>query len=201
MKKFSVLPTNEDFQKLSDSQIEWILYSMQEDHKEQERARKGLAVDSQFYDTDYEQDVMKKDIKEWDVLKEGHDADEIAKQVNEMTKPEDRDNLSSKFDGLGEYNEHLEQGGKSGRESEVDDFIKKQLKVAEQRARDLEKAGKKGKLVDDRDRPEASGDAMRDESKFGELDKTVMDRAIDKFERKDRRDDNDPDPDDDFSIL
>jgi hypothetical protein len=201
MKEFKVLPTNPDFQNLTDAQIEFILYSMQEDHKERERARKGLMVDSQFYDTDYEQDVMGKDIKEWDVLKEGHDADEIAKQVNLMTKPEDQKNLSSKFDGLGEYNEHLEQGGKTGREAEVDDFIKRQLKVAEDRARDLEKAGKKGRLVDDRDRPEASGDAMTDESKFGELDKTVMDRAIEKFESKEKRDKNDPDPDDDFSIL
>src|SRR5690606_24822189 len=108
MNKFQVLPTNEDFRKLSDDQIELILYSMQEDARELELAKKGLTVDSEYYDSSFEDEVWNRPVGDWEVLRDGHDPDDIARQVEELTRQEDLKNLASKFDSLEEYNAYLE---------------------------------------------------------------------------------------------
>ena len=186
MTKFEVLPTNEDFRKLSDDQIDLMLYSVAEDNRERELAAKGLQVDSDHYDSSFEEEVWNRDIGEWDVLKDGHDPDDIARQVEALTKAEDLKNLASKFDSLDEYNAYLEAGGKTSRETEVEQYINKQLEAAEQRARELAATGGK-KLVDDTDK-------AGERNNLPDLDKEAIDKSIALFNQTD-------DDDDDFTML
>ena len=188
MKTFQILPTNEDFRNLSDSQIDLILYSMEEDHRERELARKGLSVDSQYYDTTFDEEIWNKEVGDWEVLKEGHNPDAIAKQVEELTRAEDLKNLYSKFDSLDEYNAYLEAGGKTGRETEVEEYINKQIQMAEEKAKVAESHKKNG-LVDDTARAE---DKSGVNDNVSDLDKDAMERSIKMF--------NDDD-DDDYTKL
>lgn len=184
MTKFSVLPTNEDFRKLSDYQIDLMIYSMNEDAREIELARKGLTVDSEYYDTSFEDEVWNRDAGDWEVLKPGHDPDKIAQQVAELTKKEDLKNLASKFDSLDEYNAYLAAGGKTERETEVEQHINRQLALAEEKAKRLSALGGEGKLVDDA--AEAGERAT-----LPDLDKEAIDKSIALFNQTNYDDDDD----------
>jgi hypothetical protein len=188
MTKFEVLPTNEDFRSLTDDQINLMIYSMNEDHREMELARKGLTVDSQYYDTDFDEEIWNRDVGDWEVLRDGHDPNDIARQVEELTRAEDRKNLAMKFDSLEEYNDYLEAGGKTTRETEVEQYINKQLQAAEEKARRLNATGGKKDLVDDQDRPEANSSLS---DRLPDMDKEAIDKSIALFNSKD----------DDFDIL
>lgn len=188
MTKFNVLPTNNDFRKLSDSQIDLMIYSMQEDHREMEMARKGIQIDSQHYDSSFEEEVWNRNVGDWDVLKEGHDANDIAKQVEALTRAEDLKNLATKFDSLDEYNAYLEAGGKTTRETEVEQYINKQIAMAEEKARRISATGGKKKLVDD------TTLAGEDNSMY-DLNKEAIDKSIALFNQKNA------DDDDDFTML
>src|SRR5699024_11605548 len=96
MKSFNVLPTNEDFRELTDDQIDMMILSVNEDNIERERASKGLSVDSDHYDESFEDEVWTRDVGDWEVVKEGHDPDDIANQIEALTKEEDLKNLSSR---------------------------------------------------------------------------------------------------------
>lgn len=187
MTKFNVLPTNEDFRKLSDMQIDLMIYSTQEDHREMELARKGIQVDSQHYDSSFEEEVWNRNVGDWEVLKPGHDPNDIARQVEELTKAEDRKNLAMKFDSLDDYNAYLEAGGKTTRESEVEQYINKQLAMAEEKAQRYAAAGGK-KLVDDIAK-------AGERTNLPDLDKAAIDKSIALFNQS-----NDDD-DDDFTML
>ncbi|AMQ66604.1 tail assembly chaperone [Bacillus phage Shbh1] len=179
MKTFNVLPTNEDFRKLTDDQIDFILYSLEEDHREAELARKGLTPDSDYFDSSFEEEVWNKDVGDWEVLKEDHDPNDIARQVEQLTRDEDLKNLASKFDSLEEYNDYLASGGKTARETEVEQHINRNIEEAIRKAKAIEaaKKGKQGKaLVDDRDIVEDHSSPS-----LSDLDKEAMDKAIDLF--------------------
>lgn len=193
METFKVLPTNEDFRNLSNEQIDMIIYSMREDHREYELARKGLTVDSEFYDTSFDEEVWNKETGQWGVLKDGHDPNEIARQVEQLTRAEDLKNLATKFDSLEEYNDYLADGGKTTRETEVEQYINKQIQEAEEKARRLTATGNgtKKALIDDQDRPEAES-PMSD--KLPDIDKAAIDKSIALFNA-------DNDDDDDFTEL
>lgn len=178
MKTFNTMPTNPDFRALTDDQITLMIHSLNEDHRELELARKGLTVDSEHYDTAFEDEVWNKEDGEWEILREGHDADKIAKQVEALTRKEDQANLDTKFSGLDEYNEYREAGGKTTRETEVEQYINKRIAEAYEKARELEGARGKGKLIDDKDRPEANG-ALNDN--MADLDKDAIEQAISMF--------------------
>ncbi|AIW03323.1 hypothetical protein CPT_Mater166 [Bacillus phage Mater] len=188
MKTFEVLPTDPSFRELTNTQIDLMIYSLNEDHREMELARKGLAIDSEHYDTSFDDEVWNRDVGDWDVLRDGHDPNEIAKQVEELTRKEDLKNLASKFDSLEEYNDYLAAGGKTTRETEVEQYINKQIQAAEEKARMLSAAGGKSKLVDDQDRPEAGG--LND--RLPDIDKAAIDKSIALFNSQD---------DDDFDEL
>lgn len=186
------MPTNKDFRNLTDDQLDLILYSLQEDNREMELAQKGLAVDSDYYDSTFEEEIWNKEVGDWEVLKEGHDANSIAKQVEELTREEDRKNLYSKFDSLEEYNKYLEEGGKTSRETEVEEYINKQLRAAKEKAEALEINRKHG-LVDDRDTPEVQDkSALNDD--IPDFDKKAIEKSIEMFN-------SDDDDDDDFTEL
>lgn len=194
MKTFHVLPTNPDFRNLSDEQLDLILFSMEEDYREAELARKGLRVDSEYMDTSFDEEVWNRDVGDWEVLKDGHDPDDIARQVNELTREEDKENLMSKFDSLDDYNKYLEEGGKTVRETEVEEYMNRQIEAAMEKAKMMAANKNKNKgFVDDRDLPEVQ---ESNKQNLGELDKATMDKAIALF-----NDENKDDDDDDFTIL
>jgi hypothetical protein len=187
MTKFNVLPTNEDFRNLSDVQIDMMIYSMQEDYREMELAKKGVQVDSQHYDSSFEDEVWNKDVGDWEVLKDGHDPNDIARQVDELTKAEDRKNLAMKFDSLDDYNAYLEAGGKTTRESEVEQYINKQLALAEEKAQRYAAMG--GKKL------ESDTEKAGERDNLPDLDKEAMAKSIALFNQKNN------DDDDDFTML
>lgn len=190
MKTFNVLPTNDDFRNLTDDQLDFIILSMQEDNREMERARKGLTTDNEYYDTSFEEEVWSKAEGEWEVLKDGHDPNAIARQVEALTREEDVRNLAMKFDSLEEYNAFREAGGKTTRESEIDQYINRQIALAEEKAKMLS-ATKGKKLVNDSDLPEiANNEAMG--TTMTDLDKEAIDKSIALFNAND---------DDDWTVL
>lgn len=191
MKTFNVLPTNKDFRELSDDQIDMMIYSFKEDAREAELARKGLTVESEHFDASFEEEVWNADVGKWEVLKEGHDPNEIAKQVEMLTRKEDLKNLAGKFDSLEEYNKYLEEGGKPAREIDVERHIDKQIALAMEKARQLEAVGGDRKLIDDRDRPEVANNSALSDNKPS-LDKDAIDKSIALFNSMDDDDEFDP---------
>ncbi|UPI12842.1 hypothetical protein [Bacillus phage SBSphiJ5] len=191
MKTFNVLPTNKDFRELSDDQIDMMIYSFKEDAREAELARKGLTVESEHFDASFEEEVWNADVGKWEVLKEGHDPNEIAKQVEMLTRKEDLKNLAGKFDSLEEYNKYLEEGGKPAREMDVERHIDKQIALAMEKARQLEAVGGDRKLIDDRDRPEVANNSALSDSNQS-LDKDAIDKSIALFNSMDDDDEFDP---------
>lgn len=189
MKTFNTLPTNKDFLALSDDQINMMIYSLQEDGREMELARKGISVDAEYYDADFDEEVWNKPVGEWEVLREGHDADEIARQVAELTRDEDLRNLASRFDGVDEYSKFVEESGKTARQSEVEQYIDRQLAGALEKAHKISAAGK-GAMVDDQDLVGASNNPALGESSV-DLDKDAIDRSIAMFNSMDDDDDDD----------
>lgn len=191
MKTFNVLPTNKDFRELSDDQIDMMIYSFKEDAREAELNRKGLTVESEHFDASFEEEVWNADVGKWEVLKEGHDPNEIAKQVEMLTRKEDLKNLAGKFDSLEEYNKYLEEGGKPAREMDVERHIDKQIALAMEKARQLEAVGGDRKLIDDRDRPEVANNSALSDNKPS-LDKDAIDKSIALFNSMDDDDEFDP---------
>ncbi|UPI11834.1 hypothetical protein [Bacillus phage SBSphiJ4] len=191
MKTFNVLPTNKDFRELSDDQIDMMIYSFKEDAREAELARKGLTVESEHFDASFEEEVWNADVGKWEVLKEGHDPNEIAKQVEMLTRKEDLKNLAGKFDSLEEYNKYLEEGGKPAREMDVERHIDKQIALAMEKARQLEAVGGDRKLIDDRDRPEVANNSALSDSNQS-IDKDAIDKSIALFNSMDDDDEFDP---------
>lgn len=173
MDKFNVLPTDERFRNLSDYQMEMIFLSMEEDARQQNLRAKGLTVESDYFDSSYEDEVANKPDGEWEILKEGHDADDIARQVEEMTNAEELKKLYSKFEGLEEYNQYREEGGQTGREMQVSEYIKRQIEKAKERAREKEQG-----IVRDVDKPERPVVAKKNTEKNDK----VIDEVMEMFE-------------------
>jgi len=191
MTKFKVLPTNEDFRNLTNDQIDLILHSMEEDYRQADRARRGLGAEDEGYDESFEDEVWNRDVGDWEVLKEGHDPNEIAKQVEQLTREEDQKNLYSKFENLEEYNAFREAGGKTDRENEVEQYINRQIQAAEEKAKMMREDGKGKRLVDDKDNPDISDNS---DNSTSELDKQAIERSIEMFNAQD-------DDDDEFTKL
>lgn len=200
MKTFKVLPTNKDFRNLTDDQIDLMILSVTEDNVEAERARKGLTSDSDHQDTSFEEEVWTRDVGDWEVTKEGHDPEDIAKQIEKLTKEEDLKNLHSKFDSLDDYNKYLEEGGKTTRETEVEEYIDRQIKMAREKseAMEMHKQGVERRLADDR---EDTG--IREEGTQGlqELDKKALEDTIKLFNEDEENKEDDDDDDDEYTLI
>lgn len=87
MRFFKVLPNNPLLKALTFSQREFIIQSMNEDVKEQERAAKGMKTVAQVEDKSFEKKFYSND--EVDLLEPGDDLDKIYKQSLEMKAKED----------------------------------------------------------------------------------------------------------------
>lgn len=188
LKTFNTMPTNEDFRALSNSQIDLMLYSLETDHKEMEMARKGIDPNSNQYDESFEEEVWNQKSGDWDILKEGHDADDIARQINDLTEEGDKEKLYNKFDSLEEYNDYLASGGKTTRESEVESYMNRQLEAAEEKAKMME-GNRKGKpkkeLVSDE---EEAGESKN--NSLSETDKKTLEDSIKKLSGNSNSDDD-----------
>lgn len=184
MDKFNILPTDKRFQDMDIEQINFILHSMKEDQREQDRIRRGVKLDASFEDGSFEEEVWNKDPDDWEVVKEGHNPEDIAKQVNLMTKDEDRETLIARFGGIEEYNKHLEEGGQTGRQAEVNHYIEAQLKKMDDRVKQIEYNKKHGIEED----PIITQNNATKGPDLGELDAKKLKEGIDLF-RKGKKED------------
>ena len=173
MDHFKVLPTDERFKELSDEQLAFIMESMSLDIKERELAMKGVDKNNYFEDSD--ESFWEVPLDEFNVLEDGHDAEDIARQAAELVGRENLRKVRDRFETTQEYNEFLEKGGKLAREVESDRIQQEQLEKVFKEARELEEAKSGGKIIDK---------DIRDnyEPKLAKKEKETIEEAIRLFE-------------------
>lgn len=173
MDHFKVLPTDERFTNLTDEQLAFIIESMTLDAKERELAYKGVDKNNYFEDDD--DSFWDVPIEEFEVLEEGHDAEEIKRQAQELVGRENLRKVRERFKTTHEYNKFLEEGGKLARQVESDRIQQEQLKKVYEEARQLEEAKAGGKVVE-RDVKDSY------EPKMSKEEKETIEEAIRLFE-------------------
>lgn len=134
MKFFKVLPNNPLLKALTFSQREFIIQSMNEDVKEQERAAKGMKTVAQVEDKSFEKKFYSNG--EVDLLEPGDDLDKIYKQSLEMKAKED-----SKRGVHEDYDKVLTDKIKSAAQEKRDN-IRNAKNQVEENWRQLEKESK-----------------------------------------------------------
>lgn len=139
MKEFKVLPTDERFVNLSDEQIGFILGNMVYDNKLEEQARKGINPDSYFEDE--EDGYWTQDINEFVALKEDHDEEDIAKQVETLTNKEELAKVRERFNSTEEWNDFMEKGGALAERVEKEKYLQEKLDKLFEEAEELNNAG------------------------------------------------------------
>lgn len=132
MKEFKVLPTNEDFQRLTGEQMEFIIASMNYDSKLQDRINRGIDVNSTM--EDYDESWWYASHDEFEPLREGHDEEFIANQVEERLTKAERQSLRDRFDSEKEYQEYIKNGGQDFDNNSVKQIIKDNIEKARQEA-------------------------------------------------------------------
>lgn len=188
MKEFKVLPTNKDFLALSDKQIEFIAYSMEKDREEIERARRGGIADADYQD--YEQDWWFADHDDFVALHKNHNEEDIAKQVQAMTTPEDMAKLRARWDASIEADSIVANGGTTVEEDTINELMQNNLERVIKEAKNLEAHGvnKWGDKTD----IEVSEDNHAEQLGFKKLTKEGIDEAIAIFENVGADDGFDP---------
>lgn len=139
MKEFKVLPTDERFISLSDDQIGFILANMVYDNRLEEQARKG--VDPESYYEDEEDGYWTQDIKDFEALKEGHDEESIAKQVEALTNKEELAKVRERFSTTTEWNDFMEKGGALAERAEKEKYLQEKLTKMYEEVEELNSAG------------------------------------------------------------
>lgn len=139
MKEFKVLPTNPDFRALSEHQIEFIAYSLQEDRRELDRARRQVRADSQFQD--YDESWWTADLKDFTAKRADHDEAEIAKQVQALSTEEDMKKLRARWDASLEADDIVASGGTTVEQDTIDELLKQKLEEVIREAKGLEAEG------------------------------------------------------------
>ncbi|YP_010843766.1 tail protein [Listeria phage WIL-1] len=140
MKEFNVLPTDERFRALTEEQINFIYYNKERDYKEAERASRGVSMESEFEDYNSD-DWWEASHEDFQAIQEGHDEDDIAQQVENMTSIEDQKRLRDRFQSHEEYEEFIRNGGKDTRQEMIDEHINNKLKELFADAEELNKQG------------------------------------------------------------
>lgn len=104
---FSVLPSNKDFQNLTAEQTDWIVLNLNLDADEANKARKGIKSNEAFedYDTGW---VHEKEAK-FNPLKDGHEEEDIAKQVEALSSKEYLEKLKESFSSIQEWQTYLSE--------------------------------------------------------------------------------------------
>lgn len=140
MKQFNVLPTDPRFRELTKEQIDFILYSKELDIKEQDRARRGMALDAEFedYEADEWWNASHEDFK---ALKDDHDEEDIARQVNALTSEEDRKIIQQKLKDYAEFDASVADGHKTFEEEAISAVLNDNLTKLFADAKKLEEQG------------------------------------------------------------
>ena len=134
MKFFKVLPNNPLLKALTFSQREFIIQSMNEDVKEQQRAANGMKTVAQVEDRSFEKKFYSNE--EVDLLEPGDDLDKIYKQSLEMKAKED-----AKRGVYEDYDKVLTERIKSAYQEKMDN-IRNAKNQVEENWRQLEKESK-----------------------------------------------------------
>lgn len=134
MKFFKVLPNNPLLKSLTFSQREFIIQSMNEDVKEQQRAANGMKTVAQVEDRSFEKKFYSND--EVDLLEPGDDLDKIYKQSLEMKAKED-----AKRGVYEDYDKVLTERIRSAYQEKMDN-IRNAKNQVEENWRQLEKESK-----------------------------------------------------------
>lgn len=122
MDKFQVLPTDERFQNLSPDQIEYIFANMEMDMKEQQRMAKGLKNTVEDDDDSW----WDEDSETFDPLREDHDEDDLAKQVDALLSETERRKKAERIKA-DDYSEEEQEMIKQNHQDEVRNHINKRL--------------------------------------------------------------------------
>lgn len=96
MREFNVLPTDERFLKLTDFQIEFILFNMVQDAKEQEMLAKGKKPDSYFEDED--SSWIDAPEEAFEVVPDFMDLDSINKQIEDKLSEDEKRRRQESFE-------------------------------------------------------------------------------------------------------
>ena len=134
MKFFKVLPNNPLLKSLTFSQREFIIHSMNEDVKEQQRAAHGMENIAQVEDRSFEKKFYSNE--EVDLLEPGDDLDKIYKQSLEMKAKED-----AKRGVYEDYDKVLTERIRSAYQEKMDN-IRNAKNQVEENWRQLEKESK-----------------------------------------------------------
>lgn len=134
MKFFKVLPNNPLLKSLTFSQREFIIQSMNEDVKEQQRAANGMKTVAQVEDRSFEKKFYSNE--EVDLLEPGDDLDKIYKQSLEMKAKED-----AKRGVYEDYDKVLTERIRSAYQEKMDN-VRNAKNQVEENWRQLEKESK-----------------------------------------------------------
>lgn len=174
MEKFSVLPTNKDFRKLTTNQIEFIAYNMQQDAKELAQARSGKEGTGSFSD----EDTSWWDNPEADVKRPQDDEKGIATQVDNLTSQEDKKKLAEKWFGVEEIEAFRKQGGTTIEEDLMEQMMQRKYQELFKEADTIASKGQSnwGKTKEER---EALGQDVP--VTYKELSQDKFDKALEIF--------------------
>lgn len=139
MKKFNVLPTEERWKTMTNDQIEWILYNMEKDVEMEERARKGKALDADY--EDYDGSWYDASHEEFNPVRDGHDEEEIARKLAEITTEEDMARLKARWEASQEVDDIRAKGGTTIEEDTINELIANKLQKAIEEAKRIESHG------------------------------------------------------------
>lgn len=133
MKEFKALPTEKRFQDLSMQQINFIIASMNYDGKLQERASRGVDINSTIEDSDTS--WWDTPPEEFDPIVEGHDEDDIARQVEDRLTEAERKSMKERFEDEIAYEEYLRNGGVDFEKESIKSIIKNNLEELREEAK------------------------------------------------------------------
>lgn len=122
MDKFQVLPTDERFQNLSPDQIEYIFANMEMDMKEEARRAKGLKNTIEDDDDSW----WYEDSETFEPLKEEHDEEDLAKQVDSLLTETERRKKEERIKA-DDYSEEEQRQIKENHQNDIRSYIDKQL--------------------------------------------------------------------------
>lgn len=122
MDKFQVLPTDERFQNLSPDQIEYIFANMEMDMKEEARRARGLKNTIEDDDDSW----WYEDSETFEPLKEEHDEEDLAKQVDSLLTETERRKKEERIKA-DDYSEEEQRQIKENHQNDIRKYIDKQL--------------------------------------------------------------------------
>lgn len=193
MKEFKVLPTEKRWLDLSQLQLNWIIESMNRDVEAENLARSGKQQDEYF--EDYEKDWLDVPDNEWTVVRDGDDEAAIAKQVEDITSPEDMAVLKARLEASEEADKEYEKSGTTIEEDSINEYIANNIQKAVEDAQRIEKHM-------GNETSKEKTESFKKEAEFqNKISNKGVQQAMDLFEGKKHITEDDlPTSDDDFVI-